>query len=56
VVPGTVLNATLYVFVRAMAGAAFSQSFNSEGKRTGDGAPEGLPLIFRFSYLTPALS
>ena len=21
----------------------------------GDGAPEGLPLIFRFSYLSPAL-
>jgi hypothetical protein len=41
--------ATLCFFVRGIADAVLLQSFNSEGKRTGDGTPEGLPLIVRFS-------
>jgi hypothetical protein len=47
--------AILCAFVRMIARAVFSQSFMFGGKETGDGSPNGLPLIFRFSYLTPAL-
>src|SRR5687767_1787814 len=43
-------------FVRAIAYAALSQGFYFGGKRIGCGSPGGLPLICRFSYITPALS
>jgi|WetSurMetagenome_2_1015567.scaffolds.fasta_scaffold1004278_1 hypothetical protein len=54
--PDPVFYAISCVFVRAIAHTALLQdSFFGGKENTGDGTPEGLPLIFRFSYLTPAL-